>query len=49
MKEEKDNEKLFFIAVIILTLLFSLFIGLTIYNEKPAKCRKTDSCNSIFR
>ncbi len=49
MEEEEKQYRLFLAVVAILTFLFSLYIGLTIYNEKPFKCHKTDTCNSIFR
>ncbi|MDG9878076.1 hypothetical protein N7577_07465 [Enterobacter roggenkampii] len=49
MGKEEDKDGFFLIVLVVLTFLFSVYIGLTIYNEKPAKCQKTDTCNSVFR
>lgn len=49
MKEEKIQNRVFLIAGMMFLILFPLYVGITIYKEEPAKCHKTDTCNSIFR
>lgn len=49
IENERKQERYMLMSFTVLFVLFLSYVSITIYNEKPAKCYKNDTCNAAFR